>query len=174
MSNNYNQLPKKSLRSVSPYEEMIFQEIYYAAVQVFKINMGLDLKWHSVKGKDQKVTSGDISAVLEMKSPDLTATLAICFDKNSFLTLTSKMLGEEFTELTPEIHDAASEICNQIYGVAKARLSDAGHKFQMAIPKLTVQEGHPVPHGNATFCVVVGFKNPPGFNIELSVAKSAA
>lgn len=86
-------------------------------------------------------------AAVGMNSTQFAGTLAICFPANTFLGLVSHMLGETFTELTPENTDAAGELLNIIYASARAKINQAGHDFTPALPTTTrgptIQIGHP-------------------------------
>jgi len=107
----------------------------------------------------------DISGLITIVSPSFYGSMAISFAKETFLGIVSRMLGEDYTELSDDLKDAAAEICNQVFGEAKTKLNEKGHDLKMAIP--TVVIGREVPHAIDGQCVNVRFKTDCGpFVIE--------
>jgi chemotaxis protein CheX len=113
-----------------------------------------------VRTNDQ--ISGDISAVIAMRSSVFTGSMAVAFEDRCFLDLVGKMLGDTFTEITPDIQDAAGELCNQIFGVAKRKLNEKGFDIQMAIPSVIIGKGHRIKHMVDGNCLAVRFKTDAG------------
>ncbi len=81
-------------------------------------------------------TSGVVTGFIGLAGPNVIGSVIISFTKESILEIVSKMLGEEFTEITPDVEDAVGEITNMIVGGAKRILSSKGFKFDMAIPTI--------------------------------------
>ena len=77
---------------------------------------------------------GDISGVIGLVSDHFNGTVIISFPEQTYCKIISKMLGEEFKELSPDIQDGAAEITNMIFGKAKVILNEKGYGIQMAIP----------------------------------------
>lgn len=165
-------LTNEKIMEKKDYERLIFKEIYDATVSVFKTMTGISLEREKVTARDHNYVSGDISAVIEMVGAPLSAKMALAFDKKVFLDVVGKMIGDEIKEITPDFHDAAAELCNQIYGVAKARLVDMGCPFQMAIPRVITGDDHKIQHDDSDYCVVTTFKNLKGLKLEMSVDKT--
>ncbi len=76
----------------------------------------------------------DIAGVIGLTCEAFSGTITICFPDKVFLTLMSRMLGENFTEVTPDLQDGAAEFMNMIYGQAKVVLNQAGYKIEKAFP----------------------------------------
>ena len=111
--------------------------------------------------------SGDISAIVAMNSATKQGSMAISFEKKVFLEVVSRMLGEEFKEITPEIQDAAAELCNQIFGYARKNLNEAGYNLQPAIPSIVIGDDHSIKHMVIGPCIAVKFSTDMGhFTVE--------
>lgn len=101
----------------------------------------------------QDELSGEVSSVVEIKSPPFRGMLTVSFDKESFLEIASAMLMEEQNEITSENQDAAGEINNIIYGNAKAELSSFG--VEMTVPKVLLgsHQSLKCPEGSAAMSI---------------------
>ena len=75
-------------------------------------------------------------------------------------------------KITPEIKDAAGEICNQIFGQTKLILNQQGHSIEMALPTVVEGKDHSITHLNDGTCIVVEFQTPRGsLWVEAAVKK---
>jgi len=88
--------------------------------------------------RENKLSQGDVTGIIEIKNEALNGRLIISFDKACLIDLASKILGEEFDELSPEVIDTADEITNMISGCVRRDLSDAGQVFDVAVPRVIV------------------------------------
>src|SRR5271170_5183018 len=75
-----------------------------------------------------------IAGVIGITSASFNGTITLCFPEKVFLGAMSKMLGEEFTEITQGLQDGVAELLNIIFGQAKIVLNQQGHSIQKAIP----------------------------------------
>jgi chemotaxis protein CheX len=107
------------------------------------------------RGTDQ--ISGDISAIMPMNSERFLGSMAIAFEEMCFLGIVEQMLGEVFTEITPDIQDAAGEICKQVFGMSKKILNSNGHTIQSALPTVIAGKGHSIKHTVSGVCIAVKF-----------------
>jgi chemotaxis protein CheX len=114
---------------------------------------------------------GEIAGVVGMVSHDWKATLTLSFPKDAILLILENMLGEKYSEITAEVHDAVGELTNMIYGSAKASLNDKGYNFEMAIPTVIKGQFIMLQHAK-TATLVIPFKltNESEFFIEISVS----
>jgi chemotaxis protein CheX len=111
--------------------------------------------------------SGDISAILSITSSKTKGSLAISFEKGCFLNVVNRMMGESYDVINADNSDAAAELCNQIFGVAKKAINASGNDLQPAIPSIVTGEHHKIQHKTLGPCVVVKFRTPAGwFTIE--------
>jgi chemotaxis protein CheX len=114
--------------------------------------------------KDASKSSGDISAILAIHSSKHRGSMAISFSKECFLGVLNRMLGEDNKEITPENADAAAELCNQIFGLAKKEVNATGNNdLQPAIPSVVTGVNHKIQHKTSGPCITVKFKTDVGF-----------
>ena len=106
--------------------------------------------------------SGDISAVIAMNSSTFRGSMAIAFDSVGFLSVASRMLMETCTEINPDVADACGELCNQIFGVSKQKLSVIGHDLQKALPSIVTGKNHTIKHCVLGPCIAIRFNLNPG------------
>lgn len=111
----------------------------------------------------------DVTALVPVVSPHFYGSLTITFQKNCFLKIASRMLGEEYTEISEDLLNAAAEICNQILGQAKSTLNESGFEIEMAIPTVaTGKVSLAVSGGN---CTSVKFKTDVGAFVVETILK---
>lgn len=84
----------------------------------------------------------ELGSVMGITGAAFGGTIAICFQKQVFLSVLERMLGEKVQEISAEYEDAATEIMNIAFGVAKQVLNSEGYALRMAIP--TVVRGKAV------------------------------
>ncbi len=112
---------------------------------------------------------GDISGVIGLTGEQMNGTVVITFPEETFLKLMSKMLGEEFTELNPDLHDGAAEFTNMIFGKAKVELNEKGYGFKMAIPSIVTGKNHTIQNKSKGPRVAIPFDSGVGpFTVEVS------
>lgn len=105
---------------------------------------------------------GDVSGVIGLVSPTFSGTVVISFPESTFLGLMSRMLGETFTTITPEIKDGAGELMNMIFGQAKIVLNQKGYKIQTALPSVVSGKDHSIQNLSPGPVVVVPFETDIG------------
>ncbi len=116
------------------------------------------------------IASGDISALVGMIADVFRGSMGIAFEKNCFLYLVNNMLGEKYTEINNENQDAAGEICNQVFGLTKTKLSNMGYKVQPAIPSIITGAGHKIKHMVDRPVIAVRFECEGGYlTVEAAV-----
>lgn len=122
--------------------------------------------------KEDSSSLGDITGLIPISSPKHVGSMAISFPKEVYLKLVSEMLGEEFTEINDENSDGVGELCNQIFGNAKAALNKQDIFLDMTIPSVIRGAGHHVRHAVPNASVLgVYFKTEYGtFVVECVVA----
>jgi chemotaxis protein CheX len=134
-----------------------------ATLQVLRTTANTPATKEQVFLRKEDDLSGDISAIVAMNGNKFRGSMAISFDSGSFLSVVNGMLDEKFTAITEENSDAAGEICNQIFGVAKKVLNQDGHDIQPAVPSVVVGAGHKIKHQFSGPCIAVRFKTSQGF-----------
>ncbi len=132
---------KKSESSKKSAINMVFISAFLEATTNVIVTMaGLGVKPQAPQIKKSPRPLGDIAGVMPMTSPHVKGQLVVSFTKESILGVSSKMLGEEFYELSDEVKDVAGEITNIATGGAKARLDREGFDFDMARPYVVLKK----------------------------------
>lgn len=120
--------------------------------------------------KSGTAMSIDIAGIIGLTSSTFSGSITISFPEKVFLSIMSKMLGEEFTVINKEIEDGAAELMNIIFGHAKRVLNATGHTIEKAIP--TIARGKDLQLVSLTKAeiVILPFDIEPGtFYIEVAI-----
>ncbi|MCB0420071.1 MAG: chemotaxis protein CheX [Bdellovibrionales bacterium] len=125
-----------------PLQDKEFLGCFLRSVKdVFEIQAGVSLKDFSPREtKLETFNEYAIGSVLPLRLGEWVGSIAICFSKDAYLEVYSKLLGETYTEINEEIQDGACELLNMIFGGAKTKLNEMGYKFEMARPFLVSSE----------------------------------
>jgi chemotaxis protein CheX len=122
----------------------------------FLTMLSTELKMHSPKIKQDNVSGADLTALIGINGTvgdkEFRGLLALCFTKDIYIKLASRMLGEDYNDFHPDIADAGSEIANIILGGSKQDLLDMGMKLQLTSPSTIKGKDHEVsyPKGSTT------------------------
>lgn len=140
-----------------------------ATIEVLKVTAETVVHKDSVLIKEADEVSGDISAIVAMNSSKFVGSFAISFEKACYLDIASKMLYEEFTEINNDNRDAVGEICNQVFGMTKAKMNDEMNlDIAKALPAIIVGDKHTIKHQVKGPTLTVKFKTDAGsFTIEV-------
>jgi len=122
--------------------------------------------------KDKDKQPGDLSGVIGIVSESFNGAVVIAFPEATFLKIISRMLGENYTELTQEIVDGASELTNMVVGQAKVVLNEKGYGIKTALPSVVTGKDHKVESLTQGPIVVVPFDSDVGpFFIEICLSE---
>lgn len=143
-----------------------------ATLNVLKVQAGVEAKAGKIFLKDEKQKStGDISGVIGLVSDSFNGSVNITFPETVFLQVVSGMLGEEYTEMSQDIVDAAGEITNMIFGQAKVVLNEKGYGIKTAIPSVVSGRDHSLEALTKGPIVVVPFESSKGnFFVEICLS----
>lgn len=120
--------------------------------------------------KSGELEGAAIAGLLSLVSEEFTGSICLCFTEPVFLKIYENMMGEKAQKLTPEIQDAAGELLNIIYGVAKADLNAKGHTFQKAIPTVLSGDKLHIRHTGRKPVIVLPFTTDAGpFRVEIQL-----
>lgn len=120
----------------------------------------------------QNAIHADISGIIGVLSDSFKGSIGICFPEGTFLKVMSRMLGEEFTELSPDITDGAAELTNMIFGQAKVVLNEKNYGIQMALPQILVGKEHSLIPKTSEVSVAIPFKSDCGdFYVVITTSK---
>ncbi|NCN27161.1 chemotaxis protein CheX [bacterium] len=114
-----------------------FKPFVLGAIQTLKVQCSTEVKGLKPFYKGEKEQPPfDIASIISLQSNAFVGTITLCYPANVFLHIMSKMLGEEFTEITEDLEDGASELLNIIFGQAKRVLTNEGYVIEKAIPTI--------------------------------------
>ena len=111
----------------------------------------------------------DIAGVIGISNSVFTGSIALCFPKDTFLSIMGGMLGEEFDEIGEDLEDGAGELLNIIFGYAKRELNSSGYDLEKAIPTVIRGEDLKVQHFSENPSAICPFTaNGKKFFIEIT------
>ncbi|MFH0811134.1 MAG: chemotaxis protein CheX [Pseudomonadota bacterium] len=112
--------------------------------------------------------SGDVTGVVGFMGGKHAGSVAVTFSAPCIKAALSNMLGEEVTELGPELLDAVGELTNMISGAVRVEISNSmGLELEAGIPTVICGQGHIVSHAANTSVLVIPFTTEHGaFCIE--------
>lgn len=125
--------------------------------------------------KEDNQNLGDITGFIPINSEKHIGSMAITFPKDVYVKIMTKMLLEEYTDINEDNQDGVGELCNQIFGNAKATLNKNDIFLDMTIPTVIVGPNHTVNHSiNGAGVLGVYFKTEFGtFVVECTVVEKA-
>lgn len=143
-----------------------------ATTEILKVQANIA----SVSGKPRVKQAGeksvyDIIGIISLVSNAFDGSITLCFKQDVFLGICESMLGEKYDEIDDEIEDAAGELLNIIFGVAKAELNDKqSYTIQKAIPTIIRGPGVRIKQTVGP-TIILPFETPVGtFQIEIEAA----
>lgn len=143
-----------------------------AAIMVMKVQAQTEVKAGApVLRAGHDPLTGDISGVIGLVSDAFNGAIVINFPEQTFLGVISRMLGEKFEKITPEITDGAAELTNIIFGQAKVTLNELGYGIKMATPSVVTGKGHSISNYSKGPRLTVPFTCDLGaFTIEICLS----
>ncbi len=120
--------------------------------------------------KTDNLSSGVVSGIIGLAGDKYAGNMVVSFDEGSVLSIVSKMLMEEFKEVSNDVVDAVGEMTNMICGGAKGLLAEKGMKFDMATPVMVKGEKMRLTQLGGAPVLVVPFEIETGkFVVEASL-----
>jgi chemotaxis protein CheX len=115
-----------------------------------------------------------IAGVINLVSDQFIGSISLLFPEKVFLLIYSNMFGEKCEKITKESEDAAGELLNIIFGLAKAKLNnEKGYTVQKAIPTVLVGEKLQIATSHVGSTVVLPFTTDAGrFYVEVNFEKT--
>lgn len=112
---------------------------------------------------------GDVSGLIGLSGERIKGTLAITFENQAIMTITSRMLSETFAEVDDTVTNMAGEIANMVMGSAKKTLGELGYKFELTIPSIVIGPAHIIAHQHRLPVVTVPIMSDAGrIHVELA------
>jgi len=122
-----------------------------------------------IRGKDGEKPQVDVAATVGLITAPFAGALIIAFPMKTYLGLMSRMLGNEYKEIVPEINDGAAELLNIIFGQVKISLNQKGFEIKQAIPTVVQGKNIQVLQSSVEPAVIVPYTSEAGdFYIELT------
>lgn len=120
--------------------------------------------------KEGEAPLGVVTGIIPMSGDSVRGSLAISFNENTIIKISSTMLGEEITELDDTCKDLTGELTNMLSGGARKLLWGEGYNFEMSTPKMIMGD-ELIHHGVDGPVVVIPFSTKAGsFFIEVVVS----
>lgn len=159
--------PKMDVSFINPFVE--------GTIHVLKVQCQTDSAPTKplLKGQAGFQSRTDIAGIIGITSQKFTGSIAICFPEKVFLNLMSKMLGEEFTEITNDLEDGAGELLNMIFGHAKKILNENGHSIEKALPTVVRAANLNLNHAGSQDSIILPFMvGELSFFMEIGIDKT--
>lgn len=153
-------------------ESILPKYLVEALREAFSIQASTNVEIKNVKVADPDgATNAEVISAIGLKSSTASGTLAIGFPAKTFLGVVNKMLGENYTSVTAENSDAASELLNITYASARVKINQEGFDFMPAIPTTTRGALVNVSHGGSKVVRVECECSYGNFFMEVSIRK---
>ncbi len=125
--------------------------------------------------KQRGTPSGDVTGVVGITGGGHAGSVAVSFSEQCIKGLVSSMLGEEISDLGPELLDAVGELTNMISGAARAEMSSAGLDLDAGVPAVICGHAHILSHASDKPVTVVPFRTKHGpFSVEACLEETRA
>lgn len=122
--------------------------------------------------KKEQMPNIAIASVLSLISNGFSGSVVLCFTQEVFLRVYENMFGEKHEKITQELEDAAAELLNIIYGMAKIELNTKGYDFQKALPTVLTGEKIRIRQSGVEPAVIIPFETGFGqLHIEIEFNK---
>jgi chemotaxis protein CheX len=104
-----------------------------AAVEVLKAEVGANVSRGEISLQKSSLTSDDITVLINLIG-DVYGVVMYGMPTPTCLNLVSKIMGQEFTELSSLAQSGVAELGNVISGQATIRFSETGYKSNISTP----------------------------------------
>jgi chemotaxis protein CheX len=111
-----------------------------ATSTVFKTMLNLQTSMDKPFLKNDKITTGDVTGVIGLAG-DRSGSVCVSFTENGAKVVYKTLMGDDCTEVSPEVVDAIGEITNIIAGQARKEFERAGLNLKASIPTIVVGRG---------------------------------
>lgn len=106
--------------------------------------------------KKDKIAIGDISGIIGLTGHSK-GVVVLSFSEGAICQIVGSMLGEVYTEVTPDITDAVGELTNMISGDARRRLAEGGYTFEAGLPTIVSGKNHKIETVTSGPVIVIPF-----------------
>ncbi len=154
-------------------------EVINPFIEAAKKTLEVQAKTPSHPGKPFLVKVNDksynshiaIAGVINLISERFTGSITLMFSEAVFLKIYENMFGEKHEHINAEIEDAAGELLNIIYGVAKTELNKLpGMNLKPALPTVLSGSAIKIKQNTRELIVILPFETNAGaFQIEIAL-----
>ena len=109
-----------------------------------------------------KVPLVDIMLMIGIASEAHTGLVALCFPEKTICATVSRMLGENFSQISPDVMDASKEILNILFNLVKKPLGEKGIVAFRSIPAVVRGQNMELCYLSRTNTVIVPFESKLG------------
>jgi CheY-specific phosphatase CheX len=157
---------------------LVFSKPFIKATkETFATMVHTEVKLHSPRLKDGKLSSADITALIGMsgkyhkegKERDFKGLLALSFNEKTFLKMASRLLGEDYTKFVPDIADSGAELCNIILGNSKSALKEMGIQLDLTTPSTIRGPEHEINYPHNSLIVETTISSDLGEDFYLNI-----
>lgn len=147
-----------------------------AIVNTLKVQCGLTATVGKPAFKD--LNSEDKPNVIiqaTIANPSSLASVSIVLNTKVFLGIMGAMLGEKYTEITPDLEDGAKELMNIVFNQAKKPLAEKGFAAIRSIPSVIFGDNIRIRYLSRGAPVVLPFDTDKGhFSVEITTQEISA
>jgi len=144
------------------YDVRLINAVVSAVTEVLVHHLGQDFKTDPVFIKTESHDGHFATSMISLTGNGLQGSLALSFQKAFLEGLHSSIYAGLTSELSEDsLGDIAAEICNQVSGRIKIKLSKLGLKILIGLPELVTGLGHKVRHktSNPVLAVPLFFRD---------------
>jgi chemotaxis protein CheX len=169
-----DEVKKHSSKVAASIKSEFVAALATAVIDIFKVQASTEVKVLKPRLKSEVGESSyDVVSVISLQSDQFQGTVALCFPKATYLKIYNAMLAESATEITDENRDAAGELLNMIFGMAKSKImNDKQISIQKAIPTVLSGEKITMQANSSEVGLVIPMESVAGL-LTVEVAFSA-
>lgn len=125
-----------------------------ATIETFQKMLSIDIKIGKPRLKGDTNATHDVSGIIGL-SGDAKGAVAVSFPMLTALDAVGRFIGEQVTEMNPDVHDAIGELANIIAGAAKRDLTD--FKISISLPTVVSGTGHSIYEAKDVLSMLIPF-----------------
>ncbi|NOH01749.1 MAG: chemotaxis protein CheX [Chloroflexi bacterium] len=111
-----------------------------AAVEVLNVEVDANVARGEIRLEKSSMTSDDITVLINLVG-DIYGVVMYGMRLSTGLSMVSRIMGQEFTEMNPLAQSGIAELGNVISGRATIRFSEAGYQSNISTPTVLIGSG---------------------------------
>lgn len=142
-----------------------------ATLNTFLVQCQIKVKVGKPYIKKDPLQNVAVASHLALASEGFKGRAVLSFPENVFLQVYAQLIGEEHAKLNSEMAEAASELLNIIYGIAKSELNQKGFNFAPTLPTVLSASAFQSHQTGKVHSTVIPFEMDAGtFHLEIESA----